>query len=291
MTCAPSPVSQLAGFYGESSSLDRILQALAREGVEQAQMTARDLYSRDLDCHNLGAYPMLQTLAGVVSQLGAPGPGDRVLDVGCGLGGPGRFLADTFGCSVLGIDLLTVRVDVARALTSMTGLEHRVTYRLGDATRLPPDEGLFSQVWMLDVSVHVKAKQLLFKEIARVLRPGGHLVMHDQTAPIPDAMEPLTAHTPFFAPSLAQLLVYIEAAGMRLLAWQDTTQQVVAHFRQMKARAEARPAPADGKPRPWREHAAAQVNGYLETLANLGGRTGMLIAHRPAAPVPAGGTR
>lgn len=288
MTCAPSPTSQLAAFYGESSSLERILRALAREGIEQPNITAGDLYSRDLDCHNLGGYPMLETLAGVVSRLGAPRAGDRVLDLGCGLGGPGRFLADTFGCSVLGIDLLPVRVDVARALTSMTGLANRVTYRLGDATRLPTDEGLFAQVWMLDVSVHVKAKQLLFNQIARVLRPGGHLVMHDQMAPIPEAMEPLSAHTPFFAPSLAQLVVYIEAAGMRVLAWQDTTQQVVAHFRQMKARADARPAPTDGKPRPWREHAAAQVNGYLETLAQRGGRTGMLIAGRAGETVPAG---
>jgi hypothetical protein len=53
----------------------------------------------------------------------------------------------------------------------------------------------------------------------------------------------------------------------------------------MEARADARPAPSDGKPRPWREHAAAQVKGYLETLANRGGRTGMLIARRSAAPI------
>jgi hypothetical protein len=94
----------------------------------------------------------------------------------------------------------------------------------------------------------------------------------------------LTAHTPFYAPSLAQLIVHVEAAGLRLVAWRDTTEHVVAHFRSLRARQEARPAPADGKPRPWREHAAAQVAGYLETLAELGGRTGMLIARRSAVP-------
>src|SRR5262245_47084943 len=45
---------------------------------------------------------------------------------------------------------------------------------------------------MLDVSMHIRDKGALFREITRVLRPGGMLVMHEQTAPIPKAMQPIT---------------------------------------------------------------------------------------------------
>ena len=65
---------------------------------------ACDLYQRDIDCHNLGMYRMLVLLAEVVGEYGTPGPSDAVLDLGRGIGGPGRFLAERFGCSVLGVD-------------------------------------------------------------------------------------------------------------------------------------------------------------------------------------------
>ena len=87
-------------------------------------------------------------------------------------------------------------------------------------------------------------KHALFSEIARVLRPGGLLVMHDQTGPLPKAMAPATRSAPFIAPSLPQLIRYVEAAGLRLTTWQDSTAQIVAYFQQVKARL----GPPDAQP-------------------------------------------
>src|SRR5207244_969472 len=129
---------------------------------------ASDLYTRDLDCHNLGMHAMLDVLAGIVAEHRAPGPDDHVLDLGCGMGGPGRFLVDRFGCAVVGVDLLDERVTLARALTDMCGMADRISYRVADATELPFDDGSFSYVWMLDVSMHIRDKDTLFGEIARV---------------------------------------------------------------------------------------------------------------------------
>jgi SAM-dependent methyltransferase len=130
---------------------------------------------------------MLVTAANAVADYGVPVAAEQVLDIGCGMGGPGRFIADRFGCAVLGIDLLPVRVEAARALTERTHMGSRLSYRVASATELPFDDDSFAQVWMLDVGIHVGDKRALFAEIARVLRPGGLLVMHDQTGPLPPA--------------------------------------------------------------------------------------------------------
>ncbi len=47
--------------------------------------------------------------AALVTEYRALGAGQRVLDAGCGLGGPGRYLADRFGCAVIGVDVLPAR--------------------------------------------------------------------------------------------------------------------------------------------------------------------------------------
>jgi ubiquinone/menaquinone biosynthesis C-methylase UbiE len=272
---------RLTKFYGEmSSSIERVTQALAAEGVDLAQLTARDLYTRSLDCQNLGSYAMLEVLASAACEYGKLGAPDRVLDVGCGLGGPGRFLAGRFGCAVVGIDLVPLRTEIARALSERTGLGGRIEYRVADATALPFEDGSFGGAWMLDVSMHIRDKRALFGEIARVLQPGGLLVMHEQTAPIPSAMRAVTRRAPYIAPSLPQLLRYVDDAGLRVLTWRDTTPRVLEYFEQMKARPQpvaASPSPSGDAGREWWR---AVVDGYIETLAHLGGRTGILVAKR-----------
>src|SRR4051794_23159157 len=227
---------QLTSFYGEMTSLDRVRRALERDGVDVEHLQARDLYERDQDCQNLGAFKMLEVIAAAVTERGAPQPDDHVLDVGCGMGGPGRFLVDRFGCTVTGIDLLPLRVEVAEELTKRTGLAERISYRVASATELPFEDGEFAQVWMLDVGIHVRDKAAMFAEIARVLRRGGLLVMHDQMGPLAKAMAPATRHAPFVAPSLPQLIRYVEAAGLRLMTWQDSTARIVDSFQQIQAR-------------------------------------------------------
>jgi ubiquinone/menaquinone biosynthesis C-methylase UbiE len=87
----------------------------------------------------------------------------------------------------------------------MTGMSDRISYRVAGASDLDFEDDSFEQVWMLDVSMHIRDKQALFAEIARVLSPDGLLVMHDQTRPLPKAMRPVMRQAPYIAPSLPQL--------------------------------------------------------------------------------------
>jgi ubiquinone/menaquinone biosynthesis C-methylase UbiE len=282
MAATSTGTTRLTTFYGEMTSLDRVLKYLTREGVDVEHLQARDLYERNLDCQNLGAYEMLDVIAAAVAEREAPQRDEQVLDVGCGMGGPGRFLTDRFGCSVTGIDLLPLRIETAQELTTRTGLAERITYRVASAIDVPAGDGSFAQAWMLDVSIHVPDKPALFTELARVLRPGGLLVIHDQTGPLPRAMAPVTREAPFIAPSLPQLIRYVEGAGLRVLDWRDTSPRVLAYWREIKASQEQRAAAAaaDGNVPSWRKRMLAMADAYITTLAELGGRTGILIATR-----------
>ena len=258
---------KLSRFYGEMTSLDAVVRAVTAEGLDPDRVNAADLYTRGLDCHNLGGFPQLEVIAAAVERIGVPRPGDAVLDLGCGMGGPGRFVADRFGCRVVGVDLVEARIETARALAELTRCTDRVEYRTGDATGLPFEKGSFAQVWMLDASVHVRDKGTLLREIARVLRPGGLLVLHDQMGPLSRAMLPLMRRAPWVAPPLTQLVNRAEEAGLRLMLWQDTTQLVREFFRKIQERMADAPI-------------NALLAAYLKTLGSPEGRTGLLIAQR-----------
>jgi SAM-dependent methyltransferase len=272
----------LERFYDPMTSVDAIVAALEREVREArgaAKVRAGDLYSRSLDCQNLGGFEMLEWIASMAAERASVMKGTRVLDLGCGVGGPGRFLADRFNCRVTGIDLLPSRIEAAASLTRMVGLTERVTYHVADATNLPFDASTFEQAWMLDASVHVEAKDELFREIARVVAEGGLLVLHDHFGPLPRAMRPVTRDAPYIAPSLAWTVRHLEASGFRLLLWHDTTEVVLTW---MKARQQP-PGPGRGQDVPG--DAARTVrrpnygSAYVAALQR-GMRTGLLLARK-----------
>jgi SAM-dependent methyltransferase len=268
--------AKLTAFYGQMSpSIESVKRSLAEAGVDPEHPRASDLYTRDIDCHNLGMFRMVERLADIVADCHAPTATDDVLDIGCGIGGLSRYLADRFGCSVLGLDLLPLRIELAQALAELTQANDRVLYRVADATALDLPDASVDQIWMLDVSIHIRDKRALFSEIARVLRADGLLVMHEQTGPLPPAMRPVTREAPYIAPSLPQLIRYVEDARLRVLTWRDTTDLALDYFRRVRAMVLDTPKPDDrtltGVP---------FLDSYFETLVHLGGRTGALVARR-----------
>jgi SAM-dependent methyltransferase len=273
---------RLSAFYGEMTSVEQVLNRLGRVGRKPGKVKAAALYTRSLDCQNLGGCVMLERIAALAAPYGELRRGMRVLDVGCGVGGPGRFLADRYGCSVTGIDVLPERVRAAEALTKLTGLGRRVSYRQADATALPFPDAAFHQAWMLDASMHVRDKAALFGELARVLRQGGLLVLHDQWGPLPPAMRPVMRRAPYFAPTFGQLLRHLERAGFRLLTWQDTTSQTLAYMRErrddrLEHRLKSATTAAD---RSRYQQLLFFRKVYVEALGAQGSRTGVLVAER-----------
>jgi SAM-dependent methyltransferase len=276
---AARDLARLSVFYGEMTSVDGVLGGARAAGLDPDHLSAADLYTRGLDLHNLGGYPELDSVACAVEHVAAPPSDDRVLDVGCGLGGPSRFLADRFGCQVTGVDLLPLRVEAATALAQRLGFAGRVEYQVADATSLPFEDGRFDHAWILDVSIHIRDKRRLFGELARVLRAGGLVVVHEQMGPLPPAMLPLKRRAPYFAPSFKQFIAIVEDVGLRVRLWQDTTEMVLAEFyrrRDVLATIDLSSLRGPAAAAVRRGHRL--IEGYIETLEGPAGCTGIMVA-------------
>ena len=173
--------SSLIEHYGrDGSAYDSIVAALATAGVDVDEPVAPEALSGADEFHLGGAV----ATAAVVESLEL-GSEDRVLDVGCGVGGPARSLAGAAGCHVVGVDLTPSFVEAARRLSDLTGLGRRTEFRVGDATRLDDADATYDVATMFHVGMNLPDKRSVFAEIRRVLRPGGRFAVYDimRTAP------------------------------------------------------------------------------------------------------------
>lgn len=106
-------------------------------------------------------------------------PGEEVLDVGCGVGGSAFWLAKHCGVHVVGVTISERQYAKAKELSSRFHLEDRTEFYLGDYTNTSfPDES-FDVVWAIESVCHALDKRVFLKEVYRLLRPDGRLVIAD----------------------------------------------------------------------------------------------------------------
>lgn len=231
--------SDIEGQYTIGRLGDAIVDALRAAGHDPDQLDPEALAPVE-EFHTLGR-TATQALAAAAQITAA----DRVLDVGCGIGGPARFLARTFGCSVTGIDLSTEFVEVARDLNRRAGLADSVEVRRADALDLPFGHASFDVVWTQHVTMNIADKRALYREFARVLAPGGRLAFFDVVAgptrpihfPVPWADRPDRS---FLEPA-DQIHTAVRAARFTVKHWEDLSDRALAWFTAMAAEP---PAPA-----------------------------------------------
>ena len=173
---------------------------------------------------------------------------DHVLDVGCGLGGASRFVAQRFGSRVTGIDLTREYIETGRVLCSWVGLEDRIALDQGDATALSYSDGAFDKAYMMHVGMNIADKQRLIAELHRVIRPGGCLGIYDVMR---IGNGDLTLPVPWAASADANAVASpdeykdtLKAAGFQLLAERNRREFAVEFF----ARLQANAATAQGPP-------------------------------------------
>jgi arsenite methyltransferase len=148
----------------------------------------------------------------------ALGPGKRVLDVAAGQGTSALFLAQRFGCEVLGVDYGSEAVRKANAAAEAAGLAHLVRFQQGDAERLPVDDGSVDAIICECAFCTFPDKPTAAAEFARVLRPGGRVGLSDLTraGEVPPELEGLLAWVACIADAqpLERYLDYLQGAGL-----------------------------------------------------------------------------
>ena len=164
----------VAAHWGRLSlTVDGALQALRSQGIAPEQATADDLHA--LDMNHMGGLAATDALA----EMAQLRPGQRVLEVGAGVGGPARRMARKYGAHVWGVDLSEAVYQTAVALTALVGLQDRVQFTQGSALALPFEDGAFDVLVMQHVAMQIAEKDRLFDECVRVLKPGGVLALHE----------------------------------------------------------------------------------------------------------------
>ena len=225
MSNVPADVGQ---HYGRGRILDAIVDALREAGKDAARLSPADLAPVD-EFHIRGREATVE-----LARRASLTPGLRVLDVGCGLGGSARYLAGEHRCHVTGVDLTPEYVDVARVLAGMVGLAHRVEFREASALDLPFDDGGFDVVWTEHVQMNIADKLAFYREICRVLRPGGLLLFHDIFLgdggplyyPVPWAEDASISH--LAAPETVRRI--LQELGFEIRDWTDTSRTSLDWF-------------------------------------------------------------
>ena len=203
-----------------------ILAALAAAGKDIERLTPDDLEPVD-ELHSRGRAATVE-LAGLLELEGS----ERILDLGCGIGGPSRYLARTFGCRVTGLDLTPEFCRVATMLAERTGLADKVDYRQGDALAIPFPAQSFDVVWSQNVAMNIAERERLYAEVRRVVRPGGRYAFSDVITgpggpphfPVPWAGDASIS----FLVSADATRRKLEAAGWRVLLFEDVTGDALA---------------------------------------------------------------
>jgi sarcosine/dimethylglycine N-methyltransferase len=211
-------------------------------------------------------------------------PGDSVLDIGGGIGGPARWIASTDGCNVTSVDLTAEYCEAARELNRLAGLTSQVTVLDGSALALPLADHMFDHAYSQFAVMNISDKAGVYREAFRVLKPGGRLVLSHMNAgngqvpafPLPWATLPSQSFLATDSDTRRDLL----AAGFEILDFVDVTPSAAVQS-SMRRQLERDGMPAAGS------HILAG-DQYLQQLINAlhGGELGhfrsvVIVAAKP----------
>lgn len=256
---------QVSTHYTSGALENRILDALCAAGKDLDNLCSQDLSV--LDNLHIGGRQATEDLAASMDLE----PGVHILDVGCGIGGPARHFAER-GCSVTGIDLTDEFVQVAENLTRRVKLDGRAVFRQASALVMPFPEATFEAAYMIHVGMNIEDKAKLFREVARVLKPGSRfgifdVMQRDDKAfdfPVPWALTPATS----FMATLEEYSQFLNSAGFHILRQRDRQQFALEWTEKMRAQAASSASPVHGVQVLMRDQMPIMVKNVTAAIAS-----------------------
>ncbi len=179
-----------------------------------------------------------RTVAHMASKLKTLSKDSRVIDVGAGFGGSARYLAKTYGCEVVALNLSEAENERDRQKNKEQELDHLVTVVDGNFEDLPYEDESFDIVWSQDSFLHSSDRAKVIRECARVLKPGGEFIFTDpmqaDDAPT-DKLQPI--YDRIHLPDMGSPAFYREKAvefGLTEVDFEEHTQQLVNHYSRVR---------------------------------------------------------
>lgn len=226
----------IADHWGKGDVYGRIVAALEKMSKPLDAVTMEDL--APVDHFHARGLPATVELADRLPVKA----GQHILDIGCGLGGPARYMAKRFQCKVGGIDITGPFVEAANKLTALLHMQDQVQIRLGDGQRLPYLDAFFDGAYTQHVTMNVSDRAGFFSEAWRVLKPGAFFALTehglgpkgDPYHPVPWSEDGSGAYliTP------AETRACLERAGFVDIVMEDTGAQYVAGYKATMTKAE-----------------------------------------------------
>lgn len=258
------PEKQVAAHYGRGGLAERIFAVLRDEGRDLTALTQADVAPYDeMHVRGRAASDSLRDRAGFTAAM-------HVLDVGSGAGGPSRFLAESVGCRITGIDLTPDLCRAAAALTEAVGLSDRVRFQVASALDLPFEDAAFDGAWSQHVQMNIADKARLYGEIARVLKSGARFAAYDILAG--------PAGAPYYpcpwapVPEISFLIdpetwrAAVEGAGFVTRHWRDRSAEGLAWFEGMASANAADPDAAARRVRVVGTEAVERIQNLRRSL-------------------------
>jgi len=232
---------EISEHYLHGNLLEAIQASIAKLGKTVDSVTIEDL--APVDEFHIGGR---QATESFLKQLKFPEHG-HILDVGCGLGGASRFVANKFNNRVTGIDLAQEYIETGNTLCAWVNLDKQITLHHGSALSMHFQDETFDGGYMMHVGMNIDNKVQLFNEICRVLRPGASFGVYDVMRnkdgelayPVPWATDSSTSQlsTP------EQYRQAMSDAGFEVIEVNNRSDFALKFFKQLRAKTEANGGP------------------------------------------------
>ncbi len=222
-----------------------ILDAIEKMGLSKADITRKQTSSFD-EFHVRGKMVSEELFSQIELNKNS-----QVLDLGCGLGGTCRMIAEKYDCKVYGIDYSEQHISTAESLSILTGFDGKTEFKQADATELPYPSDQFDLLITQHVQMCIADKEKFYSEIKRVLKKGGQFIYCDVfkrsdellNSPLPWVDDEANNHLI----SSDQLKDLLYSLDFEKISSQDQTQKGINFLSSFLAKAEVKPAILTGQ--------------------------------------------
>jgi ubiquinone/menaquinone biosynthesis C-methylase UbiE len=227
----------IAAHYSKGKLFETILAAAQEVAADPANLRQSDL--APVDEFHIGGLTATERF---IPQL-ALQESMWVLDVGSGIGGTSRYVADRYGCRVAGVDLTPEFCQVAEDLAVEVGLKDEVEFHARSAVDMPFEDASFDAAFTLHVAMNIADKPALYSEVARVLKSGACFGVYDVLAgpgtgdgflfPVPWSSQPETS----FLASIEEMRAMLAEAEFEIVSVADRRDFALEFFESLRKKA------------------------------------------------------